>query len=71
MDTQSVTTRRLLTVAQFCEAHPWAHPGGVRAWLFNRRTNGFDSCIRRIGRKILLDETAVFAWVDAQSGVHQ
>ena len=43
MPTQPIPT--LLTVAQFCERHPWATPGGVRHLLFYRRSNGFDACV--------------------------
>ena len=53
----------LLTVRQFCERHEWATTGGLRHLLFHRETNGFDRCVVRLGRKILLDEAAVFAWL--------
>jgi len=54
----------LLTVQQFCERHAWATIGGMRSILFNRATNGFDGCVVRVGRKLLLDEAAVFAWLE-------
>ena len=58
-------TKRYLTVSQFCKTHEWAKPGGIRALLFNRQSNGFAKCIRRLGRKILLDEAAVLEYIDS------
>ena len=36
----------------------------LRALIFNEEFNGFSSCIRRVGRRILLDEAEYFAWLD-------
>lgn len=55
----------LLTVAQFCERHRWARPGGIRYAIFHGKANGFDACIARFGRRVLLDEAKVLAWVRA------
>ncbi|HOH28214.1 MAG TPA: hypothetical protein PLC40_00945 [Candidatus Hydrogenedentes bacterium] len=54
---------RLLSVTQFCQKHEWATQGGIRHLLFNREMNGFDRCVVRLGRKILLNEAAVFEWL--------
>jgi len=37
---------------------------GLRHLIFNAGSNGFDAVVRRIGRRVLIDETAFFAWVD-------
>lgn len=63
---QEAAPTQLFTVKQFCERHPWATDGGIRHLIFNRATNGFADCIKRIGRRILLDEGKVLEWVDAQ-----
>lgn len=60
----------LLSVSQFCQKHEWANVGGIRHLLFNRETNGFDRCVVRLGRKILLDENAVFDWL-RERGSHE
>ncbi len=60
----------LLSVSQFCAKHEWATPGGIRHLLFNRETNGFNRCVVRLGRKILLNEEAVFAWLQ-EGGCHE
>lgn len=52
-----------LTVAQFCDRHPWAKVGGIRSAIFFRKSNGFEACILRFGNKLLLDEAAVVVWL--------
>lgn len=59
--------RTLLTVRQFSEKHPAFTEGSLRFNIFNAHANGFKHCIRRIGRKILLDEAEVFNWIDRQN----
>lgn len=61
--------RTLLTVRQFSEKHPAFTEGSLRFNIFNAHRNGFKQCIRRIGRKILLDESEFFRWVDAQNKI--
>jgi hypothetical protein len=53
----------LLTIEGFCEKYPWAKPGQMRFFIFNRKKNGFSACIVRLGRRILLDEVKVFEWL--------
>lgn len=60
------TQRSLMTVRQFAQRHPAFPEGGLRYSIFHAKTNGFEECIRRIGRKILIDESAFFRWVDSQ-----
>jgi len=43
-------------------------PGGIRWMLFNRRTNGLDSAVVQLGRKIVIDEVAFVAWLRSQRG---
>lgn len=52
-----------MTVAQFCEKHAWARPGGIRSAIFFARDNGFEGCLYRFGRKLLLDEAKVLEWI--------
>lgn len=60
-------TRSFLTVRQFSQKHPAFPEGGLRYNIFHAEKNGFAKCIRRIGRKVILDEQAVFRWVDEQN----
>ncbi len=57
----------LLTVKQFCEKHKAFSAGGLRYNIFHADKNGFSMCIRRIGRKVLIDETEFFRWVQRQN----
>jgi hypothetical protein len=60
--------RRLLTVSQFCDQNPAFTQGGLRWLLFHRETNGLKNAGLRVGRRLLIDEDAFFAWVDEQNG---
>lgn len=67
LDNQRQKTRTLLTVRQFSQKHPAFPEGGLRHNIFHADKNGFAQCVRRIGRKVLLDEQAVFNWIDEQN----
>ena len=58
-----------LTVQQFTEKNKAFTTGGLRALIFNEHSNGLaqSGAIVRIGRKVLIDETKFFAWVQAQN----
>jgi hypothetical protein len=58
--------RRYIPVAKWGQYHPWPSVGGLRYLIFNGRINGFDACVVRIGRKILIDESAFFDWIRKQ-----
>lgn len=69
-------TRTLLTVRQFSDKHPAFTQGAIRNLIFlaeNRKTsrgiiqgNGLKIALLRIGRKLLIDETKFFQWIDGQ-----
>jgi hypothetical protein len=73
------STRRFLTVKQVSGYHPGISERTLRHWIFNakeRRSwehgkikiipgNGFDRVMIRKGAKILIDEVALFAWLDS------
>jgi len=59
--------RPLSTVRQFSAKNPAFPEGGLRHLIFHAEKNGFDKCIRRIGRKVLIDEMEFFRWVDQQN----
>ena len=64
----AVSTRRLLTVSQWNQYHPWPSPAGLRHLIFYARSNGFDQVMRRVGRRVLIDESQFFRWLDEQQG---
>jgi hypothetical protein len=61
--------RQLSNVSQFVAKNPAFTNGGVRSLIFNEHFNGLaeSGAIIRIGRKVLIDETKFFAWVEAQN----
>ena len=59
---------QFLTVKQFAVHFPAFSEGSLRYLIFNATTNGFVSCLRRIGRKILIDVNAFNSWVQQQGG---
>ena len=59
--------RRLIPATQWPEYHSWPSLGGLRHLIFYADENGFKSVIRRVGRRVLIDEAAFFEWVDQQN----
>lgn len=59
---------RLMTVNDWSKHHAWPPKGGLRWLIFNAKNNGFDAVIRRIGRRVLIDENAFFEWASRQGG---
>ena len=64
-------SRRLIPVPDWPKYHSWPPLGGLRHLIFHAKTNGFDRCIRRVGRRLLIDEAVFFAWVDEQHNTDQ
>ncbi len=56
------------TVNQFVERHKAFTLGGMRQQIFYEDTNGLKEAgaIVRNGRKVLIKESAYFAWLEAQ-----
>lgn len=71
LQTEAVQAARIyFTVQQFTKKHPAFTNGGLRSLIFNEHSNGLakSGAIVRIGRKVLIDETKLFGWVEAQNG---
>jgi hypothetical protein len=61
--------KRLATVKKTAELYPNAITEPAIRWLiFNEKSNGFSTCIRRLGRKILIDLDSFEHWIDSQTG---
>ncbi len=59
---------RLIPINKWKDEHPWPPEGGLRHLVFHAETNGFKNVIRRIGRRVLIDEAAFFDWARSQRG---
>lgn len=58
----------LMTIKQLITGNPAFTEGGIRALVFHGHRNGFNTCIRRIGRKILISRVAFVSWINTQNG---
>ncbi len=56
--------RTLIPVNRWNEHHAWPPLGGLRHLIFHANKNGFDSVVRRVGRRVLIDEDAFYEWID-------
>lgn len=63
----SCFSTRYIPVPSWEKHHEWPKVGGLRNLIFNRHTNGFDKVIKKVGKRVLIDETAFFNWVDEQN----
>jgi hypothetical protein len=64
--TDSTVKRRLIPLTEWGLHHSYPPQGQLRALVFNEKNNGFDSCVRRVGKRVLIDEAEFFIWVDNQ-----
>ncbi len=55
---------RLIPVTKWNDYHSWPTISGLRHLIFFEHTNGFNQCIRRVGRRVVIDEDAFFEWVE-------
>jgi hypothetical protein len=54
----SVAKTRLIPLTEWNKHHQWPPLGGLRHLVFFEATNGFSKVVRRVGRRVLLDERA-------------
>lgn len=58
--------KKLIPASEWPKHHAWPPIGGLRYLIFNAKHNGINKAIRRVGRRVLIDEAAFFQWVDEQ-----
>jgi hypothetical protein len=63
----AATDQPLLTVEDLCERYSAFAVGGVRKYLFDRKTNGLDEAgaVLKLGSKVLIDVDKFLEWVRA------
>lgn len=54
---------RLIPITHWNKYHEWPTIAGLR-WLIFTNKKGFDECIRRTGRRVFINETAFFEWLN-------
>lgn len=62
------TPTRLIPLTAWPDYHPWPTVAGLRNLVFFASANGADAWIRRVGRRVLVDEVAFIAWVASGAG---
>jgi len=60
--------RPLIPVTKWSQYHDYPTEPGLRWLIFNGEKNGFSDVIRRVGRRVLIDEQSFFVWVDGNDG---
>lgn len=60
--------RRYLTVKQTAKENEWLTEAALRQLLFEAQTNGLakSGAIKRIGRRILIEQTKFLDWIEGQ-----
>lgn len=59
------TVKIYLTVKDFAKKHSIFSENSLRWMIFNRSTNGFDCCFRKVGKKrVVIDEAAFFEKIE-------
>lgn len=56
--------KSFLTVKQVPGKYPAFKESSIRWAIFNKDTNGFNKVIRKVGRKVLIDEEAFVQWIE-------
>ncbi len=58
--------KNYIPLVQWEKKHGYPTTAGLRWLVFNGKKNGFDRCIRRIGRRVLICEEDYFEWLENQ-----
>lgn len=59
--------KRFIPVKEFAKTHPWPSENALRHLIFNSNDNGFDQVVKRVGRRVLIDEDAFYEWIEKQN----
>ncbi len=62
----STALRRLIPLTKWSYYHDYPSISGLRHLVFTMPV-GFEKVVRRVNRRVLLDEAAWFAWVEEQN----
>jgi hypothetical protein len=58
---------RLIPVTEWTKFFPYPTLGSLRFLIFHANTNGFAKVVKRLGRRVLIDERAFFEYVEEQT----
>ena len=57
---------RLIPVTKWLDFHVWPTTSSLRRMIRKGKETGFERCVIRIGKRLLIDEKKFFEWVHAQ-----
>jgi hypothetical protein len=69
--TQPETLNPCYTIDEFAKKNAprgWPKASTLRHLIFHKEKFGFESCIRRMGRRVLISERDFYAWVERDGG---
>lgn len=58
---------RLIPCTDWPKYHPWPSVAGLRWMIFNAKVSGFEKVIKRVGRRVLIDEQKFFEFVEERN----
>ena len=62
----SIQTKRYASVKLVAELYPAFREASIRWLIFHEHTNRFDHCVKRIGRKVLIDLDQFENYIDTE-----
>ena len=65
-----VSSDRLIPLCKWNDVHEWPSIAALRSIVFNEKYNGAKHFIRRIGRRVYIDEKKYFEWADSHPKTH-
>lgn len=54
---------RYITVKNWNNYHTWPNEAGLRHLIFYKKENGFHKVVKKVGKRVLIDETEFFKWM--------
>lgn len=57
----------IYTVRQLCEKYPWPTYHALRGLCRRHKENGFDVCMMKVGRRLLINEEKFLEWMAQHS----
>lgn len=57
------TQAKWASVKQVAQQYPFSE-GSLRYWIFHSKSNGLEKCLRKIGRKIVINIVQFEEWIN-------
>lgn len=58
---------RMIPLSQWNKFHPWPSVPALRWIRFHGESNGFNRCVLKVGKRVLVDEAKFFQWMQEQN----